>query len=106
MFGAIYIGLSGLNAYSRGLQQVSNNVTNLNTTGFKGTNVTFQNYFGIGDNGGLSYTVDSRGTGNGVGMADSQLDLKQGELRQTDRDLDLAVDGTGFLVLLDGNETR
>ncbi|MBC7042079.1 hypothetical protein G6O42_23190, partial [Salmonella enterica subsp. enterica serovar Enteritidis] len=36
MFGAIYIGLSGLNAYSRGLEQVSNNVTNLNTSGFRG----------------------------------------------------------------------
>ena len=105
MFGAIYIGLSGLNAYSRGLQEVSNNVTNLNTSGFKGTNVNFQNYFGAGDTGGLSYTVDSRASGNGVGLGDSLLDLKQGELRQTDRDLDIAVSGAGFLVLIDGNDT-
>jgi flagellar hook protein FlgE len=104
MFGAIYIGLSGLNAYSRGLQEVSNNVTNLNTSGFKGTNVNFQNYFGAGDTGGSSYTVDSRAAGNGVGLGDSLIDLKQGELRQTDRDLDLAVSGAGFLVLLDGSD--
>lgn len=104
MFGAIYIGLSGLNAYSKGLQQVSNNVTNLNTTGFKGSTVSFQNLYGTGDRGGLSYTVDSGGGGNGVGMADQQFDMKQGEMRQTDRDLDLAVDGTGFLVLLDGKD--
>ncbi len=105
MFGAIYIGLSGLDAYSRGLQQVSNNVTNLNTTGFKASTVVFQDYFGETDNGGLSHTVTSRGSGNGVGMGEPMLDLKQGELRQSDRDLDLAVDGTGFLVLLDGNNT-
>lgn len=103
MFGAIYVGLSGLNAYSRGLQQVSNNVTNLNTAGFKGSTVTFQDYFGIGG-GGLSYTVGSRNAGNGVGLGTSQLDLGQGELRQTDNDLDLAIDGRGFLVLLDGSD--
>lgn len=104
MFNSIYIGLTGLNAYSRGLQAVSNNVTNLNTSGFKGSTVSFQNFYGTGDNGGLSYTVDSHDAGNGVGMGDSMLNMKQGELRQTDRDLDLAVDGTGFLVLMDGSD--
>ena len=104
MFGAIYIGLSGLNAYSKGLQQVSNNVTNLNTAGFKSSTVSFQNYYGGGDSGGLTFNAGGKGTGNGVGTADQQLSLKQGELRQTDRELDLAVDGTGFLVLLKGSE--
>jgi flagellar hook protein FlgE len=103
MFNSIYIGLTGLNAYSRGLQAVSNNVTNLNTSGFKSSTVSFQNFYGTSDHGGLSYTVDSHDGGNGVGMGDSMLNLKQGELRQTDRDLDLAVDGTGFLVLMDGS---
>jgi flagellar hook protein FlgE len=105
MFGAIYIGLSGLNAYSRGLQEVSNNVTNLNTSGFKSTTVSFQNFYGNKDSGGLSYTPDNNGSGNGVGLGESRLSFQQGELRQSSRDLDLAVDGTGFLVLLDGTET-
>ncbi len=51
MFGAIYVGLSGLNAYSKGLQQISNNVTNLNTSGFKGQTVSFENYGGSRDAG-------------------------------------------------------
>ncbi|MCW4463801.1 flagellar hook-basal body complex protein [Sphingomonas sp. BT-65] len=104
MFGAIYIGLSGLNAYSNGLKQVSNNVTNLNTSGFKGQTVTFENYAGRSDLGGLSFSLEGQGTGGGVETGKSQLDLRQGELRQTDRDLDLTVDGTGFLVLFDGSE--
>lgn len=104
MFGAIYIGLSGLNAYSQGLKQVSNNVTNLNTAGFKGSTVSFQNYYGGGDTGGLAFNANSQGSGNGVGSADQRLSFKQGELRQTDADLDLAVDGTGFLVLMRGDE--
>ena len=41
MLGAIYVGLSGMNAYSKGLQTISNNVANLNTSGFKSTAVSF-----------------------------------------------------------------
>jgi flagellar hook protein FlgE len=104
MFGAIYIGLSGLNAHAAGLKQVSNNVTNLNTAGFKGTTVSFRDYFGSSDSGGLSLSGGDRSAGHGVGVGDGMLDLKQGELRQTDRSLDLAVDGTGFLVLMDGDK--
>jgi flagellar hook protein FlgE len=104
MFGAIYVGLSGLNAYSNGLKQVSNNVTNLNTSGFKGQTVTFENYAGRSDQGGLSFSLEGQGSGGGVGNGRTQIDLRQGELRQTDRDLDLTVDGSGFLVLFDGSE--
>ncbi|HWU94979.1 MAG TPA: flagellar hook-basal body complex protein [Sphingomonas sp.] len=104
MFGAIYIGLSGLNAYSRGLEQVSNNVTNLNTSGFRGSTVTFQNYYGSGSQGGLSHSTDTRGGGNGVGIGDSRLDFSEGQLRQTSNDLDIAIDGGGFLVLMDGDK--
>lgn len=105
MFGAIYIGLSGLNAYSKGLQQVSNNVTNLNTTGFKGSTVSFQDLYGAADRGGLSYTGGGKGNGHGVALGESTLDTRQGELRSTGRDLDLAIDGKGFFVLLDGKDT-
>lgn len=104
MFGAIYVGLSGLGAYSNGLRQISNNVTNLNTSGFRGQTVTFQNFAGVTDQGGLSFAREGQGAGGGVGNGRSQIDLTQGELRQTDRDLDMTVDGSGFLVLFDGNE--
>jgi flagellar hook protein FlgE len=104
MLGAIYVGLSGLNAYSRGLQQVSNNVANLNSTGFKGAAVTFTDLFQVGSRGGASYSGGS-GTGSGVSIGESQRDMRQGELRQTERDLDLAVNGAGYLVLMRGGET-
>lgn len=106
MLGSIYIGLSGLNAYSRGLQQVSNNVSNLNSVGFKSSIVTFGNLQGSTGVGGLSFTRDSRGNGQGVLLGDSAIDFRAGELRQTDRDLDISVDGKGFLVLMRGNEVR
>lgn len=101
MFGSIYIGLSGLAAYSRGLQQISNNVANLNAQGFKGSTVTFENVLGSGgrSNGGYASTA-----GNGVRTGTSRLDFSQGELRQTDRDLDLAIQGQGLLMLVRGSE--
>ena len=103
MFGSIYIGMSGLNAYSKGLETVSNNVSNMNTQGFKAADVTFSNIYGAGSQGGLDYGGGRTGKGHGVSVNELTTNFSQGELRQTGRDLDLAIDGNGFLVLLDGD---
>jgi flagellar hook protein FlgE len=106
MLNSIYIGLSGLQAYSEGLQRISNNVTNLNSTGFKTSSVTFANLQAARDTGGISLQSAGPGHGGGVGIVDPRIDFRAGELRQTGRDLDLAVDGSGLLVLLKGDEVR
>ncbi len=93
MFASIFVGLSGMNAFSSGLRQISNNITNINTTGFKSSSLSFANMFG--ENSGLHH-----GAGEGVSLSEGRLDFKQGELRKSDRDLDLAIDGGGFLVLM------
>ncbi|WP_375397072.1 flagellar hook-basal body complex protein [uncultured Sphingomonas sp.] len=101
MFGSIYIGLSGLAAYSRGLQQISNNVANLNSQGFKESTVTFENVLGANSRSRNGYAGTA---GNGVRNGESRLDFAQGELRQTDRDLDLAIQGEGLLMLIRGDK--
>lgn len=101
MFSSIYIGLSGLSTYSRGLQQISNNVANLNAQGFKGSTVTFENVLGRGRG---SRDGHAPAGGDGVRAGATRIDFSQGELRQTDRDLDLAIQGEGLLVLVRGNE--
>jgi flagellar hook protein FlgE len=106
MFGAIYVGLSGLQAYSEGLKKVSNNVSNLNSVGFKSSAVTFSNLQSTRDSGGISLHDGAGDSGGGVGLNDTALNMRAGELRQTDNDLDLAIDGTGLLVLLKGSEVR
>jgi flagellar hook protein FlgE len=105
MFGSIYIGLSGLNAYSQGLKTVSNNVSNLNTSGFKASDISFSDVYGGRSAGGLAYGSGYTGQGHGVSFDSVTIDFKQGELRDTGRDLDLAIDGNGFFVLLDGDVT-
>jgi flagellar hook protein FlgE len=106
MLGSIYIGLSGLSAYSRGLQTISNNVTNLNTPGFKGTSFNFADSFsygGLGSN--FSRYVSGQQVGAGVRYGEEFIDFRQGDLRQTGGDLDLAIQGRGMLVLKKGEHT-
>ena len=81
MFGSIYIGLSGLSAYSQGLKTVSNNVSNLNTAGFKASDVTFSDVYGAGSVGGLQYGSNLAGQGHGVSLSDISINFGQGELR-------------------------
>jgi flagellar hook protein FlgE len=104
MLNSIYVGMSGLSAYSRGLQQVSNNVTNLNSSGFKSSTVSFTDLVSYGGRGGLSQSSGGSDRGNGVANAETRIDFRQGELRQTQRDLDLAVNGNGFMMLMRGSE--
>lgn len=98
MFGAMFIGLSGMTAYSDGLRQISNNITNLNSPGFRASTVGFNDLF-RGGTGGISYSSGRSDSGDGVQLSELKLDFSQGDIRQTGRDLDLAVEGNGFLVL-------
>lgn len=106
MLGAIYTGLSGLNAFSQGLETISNNVANLNTLGFKATATSFSDVFTYGG-GGLTFAGNANDSkvGNGVRFGEARIDFKQGELRQSEGDLDLAVQGRGFLALINNGTT-
>lgn len=88
MFGSIFTGLSGMNAFSNALRQISNNITNVNSNGFKESTLSFSGLFGQG------------GATAGVTLDKPRLDFTAGELRQTNQTLDLAIDGAGMLVLL------
>jgi flagellar hook protein FlgE len=95
-----------MNAYSRGLQTISNNVANLNSPGFKATATNFSDVFSYGG-GGLTFFsgLGSAQAGNGVRFSEARVDFGQGDLRQSDGDLDLAIQGSGFLVLLKDGKT-
>src|SRR6185503_316023 len=51
--------------------------------------------------GGLTFSSGTSGvkTGNGVRFTNPSIDFAQGDLRQSNGDLDLAIQGSGFLVL-------
>lgn len=96
MIDSIFIAMSGLRGHQRGLDVISHNVANMNTPGFKGSNVDFADVFG-GEQG------ESREApaGGGLDASHTTLDLRAGELQRTGRDLDLALEGEGYFVFRD-----
>jgi len=100
MLDALYVGTTGLEGFSKGLRVISNNVANLNTPGFKGSQQQFSDLFYQGGNGGAS---SSNGAfpqyGTGLNALATTLDLKAGETRQTGGALDVSITGDGFLVV-------
>lgn len=98
-FGAIYSGTSGLVAFSKGLDVVSNNVSNMNTAGFKRSELAFRDLFYSnefsGGDGWRSYSPN----GNGVGVGSATVSYMQGDISQSGRSTDAAIDGLGFFVL-------
>jgi flagellar basal-body rod protein FlgF len=97
MENAVLVGLSRQMALHRELEIVSNNVANLNTTGFKSDGALFEQYLMpvARDNGFTG--ADSRL--NFVQDRATWLDLGQGPIQQTGNPLDVALEGTGFLVV-------
>ncbi len=106
MLESVYAGLTGLSTFSKGLNNISNNVANLNTPGFKRSQVLFEDLFynrqNMGDagsgNGGPAF-------GNGVDIGHTSVVFKQGELRQTGNDQDAAIDGNGLFILRKDGKT-
>jgi flagellar basal-body rod protein FlgF len=97
MQNTLLIGLSRQATLERQLDVVANNVANVNTTGFKADRSVFQEYLMptahednfVGNDRRLSYVQD-RATFH---------DFSQGASEQTKNPLDIAVDGSGFLVV-------
>jgi len=88
---SLFAGVSGLNAFGTGLSVISNNIANLNTTGFKDGQVSFADLVSSG--------VSRAQVGRGVLVNDIRTNFDQGSFEPTGSELDLAVEGEGFFVL-------
>src|SRR5689334_7993318 len=103
MLGAIYTGLSGMSAYSQGLDVISNNVANLNTPGFKVSDPLFREIVYQNFKASCGAGSGQRPSGAGFEIDATSMSFRQGDLKDTGNSLDAAVDGNGFFVLeLDG----
>ena len=89
------VGLSGLNANSAGLDLIGNNLANLNTVGYKESQISFSDVLGQTFSTGSSQGVD---LGMGVQVSGTQTDFSQGSIQSTGNPLDVAIQGNGFLV--------
>ena len=97
MFSSILSAFSGLLGFSKGLDVISNNVANLNTPGFKASELQFRDLFyrsGLTRADGRTEQI-----GEGVGADSTRTKFNQGQFRDTGNPLDLAIDGNGFFIL-------
>ena len=98
---AFFSATSGINATSRALSEIGNNIANAQTIGFKTRTVSFGDLFGasIGVGGASSALVEGRG----VRVLGVDPSFTQGSLQTTSNALDLAIDGDGFFQVTDAS---
>ncbi len=106
---SLYSGVSGLQNHQTKMDVIGNNISNVNTIGFKKGRVTFQDIF--------SQYLDSPSAPNqrlggvnpkqvGLGMSIASIDtlFTEGSLQTTGVKGDLAITGNGFFILRSGEE--
>ena len=90
-------GLSGLNASSKNLEIIGNNIANANTFGTKVSRAEFSDVYAAALNGAGSNSV-----GIGTSMAAVAQQFTQGAITTSDNPMDLAINGAGFFQITDG----
>jgi len=96
MENSLLVGLSRQMALSHELDIVANNIANIDTTGFKADNASFQEFLQTGARNG-----DFQGNDKRVSFVLDRAtwtDMSPGALQRTGDPLDLAIDGKGFFV--------
>lgn len=104
---ALFTGLSGLNANSRNLDVIGNNIANVNTTAFKSSRLMFSNMFSRNMRAGTAPAETTGGTnpyqiGLGVNISGTQRNMTGGTISASGDGRDLAIDGNGFFVVQRG----
>jgi flagellar hook protein FlgE len=97
MSDGIYTAETGLTAFEAGLQSISNDTSNMNTPGYKGSGVLFADLVGGNGEGGAG------AGGDGVMTVGTAMNFSAGQLQSTGNPLDLAISGNGFFTLRDAN---
>jgi flagellar hook protein FlgE len=94
IFSAFSVALSALQAESAGIDTTGNNLANLNTTGFKGSTVDFQDM--VSQAIGATASSD---VGLGVTVPLNIQQFTQGSVQTSSSGTDCAIQGSGFFVV-------
>ncbi len=103
---SMFIAATGMEAQRLNIDVISNNLANVNTTGFKRSRADFQElmYQGLKEAGASSAEGTVLPTGIQVGLgvkpAAVQKIFKQGDFAATENPLDMVVEGKGFFQIL------
>lgn len=104
---ALYSAAQGMKAQQVNLDTISNNLSNVNTTGFKKMRVEFKDLLyeqvkrsNFANNEGRPTSME---VGNGVALSATLRSFEGGSFTQTQSEYDFAVDGKGFFKIVDEN---
>jgi|ERR1700739_93613 len=100
---SFYIPLTGLNADSTALNTIANNLSNMNTTGYKAQSVNFSDLFY--QQVGAAGSGDPIQRGSGTQVCSIETDFSNGSPNTTNVDTNVALQGNGFFVVGSGANT-
>jgi flagellar hook protein FlgE len=104
MLRSLFSGISGLRAHQTMMDVVGNNIANVNSVGYKSSNVVFEDTLSQMLRGSTQPTATAGGlnpvqVGLGVKVAAVSTNFGQGSTQLTGRNLDLMIQGDGFFVV-------
>ena len=104
MLRSMYSGISGLKNHQTKLDVIGNNISNVNTHGFKKGRVVFKDLISQTQSGASGPTqasggINSKQVGLGSQLAAIDTIHGSGALQSTGRTLDIATEGEGFFVV-------
>ena len=108
MLRSLYDGISGMKANQVKLDVIGNNIANVGTTSFKSARVRFQDMVSQSMSEASASGVNTGGVnpkqvGLGVQVAGIDTMVGQGMMQPTSRNLDVAMDGEGYLIVANGS---
>lgn len=92
LYGALYSGVSGLSAQSSAMGAISDNISNVNTTGYKGAKVNFNTLVT------KQVSLTNYSPGGVQSKPRASIDV-QGLLQATNSSTDVAISGQGFFIV-------
>ncbi len=105
MIRALYSAASGMNAQQLNVDNISNNLANANTAGYKMRRAQFQdllyqNLVAPGASAGQQTTVPTGlQIGLGTKTSSNEIIFSEGSFTETDNPLDMAIEGKGFFQI-------
>lgn len=110
MLRQFHVGATGMSAFEKLMVNITNNVSNSKTVGYKSTRTEMENIFpqilGKAIANRENNTVQPSGIelGAGVRIVATPKDFRQGAISVTNNEFDIAINGEGFLVFKTAND--
>ncbi|WP_278347569.1 flagellar hook-basal body complex protein [Helicobacter pullorum] len=99
MVGSLYSGISGIKTHQVGIDVTSNNIANINTTGFRANTPEFKSLFSTNLNYVNSNSPVANDYNYGVTLGSNAINTNDGTYVSADGDFNVAYSGKGWFVV-------